>query len=144
MIYSPEEILKAAEDLSDYDFLLVDTAGHSMHNEEQRSAIGGFLRAFDGVRATDVFLVLSATTKYKDLIDIVDTYSAMTKYKLLFTKLDETGATGNLYNIKLHTGAPMSYITNGQDVPDDIAVFDAQGVVKALLGGKKGLETRQA
>ncbi|MBR4530727.1 MAG: flagellar biosynthesis protein FlhF [Lachnospiraceae bacterium] len=144
VIYSPEEILKAAEDLSDYDFLLVDTAGHSMHNEEQRSAIGGFLRAFDGVRATDVFLVLSATTKYKDLIDIVDTYSAMTKYKLLFTKLDETGATGNLYNIKLHTGAPMSYITNGQDVPDDIAVFDAQGVVKALLGGKKGLETRQA
>ena len=62
----------------------------------------------------------------------------MTKYRLIFTKLDETRAAGNLYNIKLHTGAPMSYITNGQNVPDDIAVFDAQSVVKALLGGKKG------
>ncbi|MCR4761934.1 MAG: flagellar biosynthesis protein FlhF [Lachnospiraceae bacterium] len=138
VIYSVEEMQSAAESLKDYDFLLVDTPGHSMHNEEQRNSIESFLHAFDGILQTDVFLVLAATTKYLDLVDIADTYTAMTKYRLIFTKLDETRAAGNLYNIKLHTGAPMSYITNGQNVPDDIAVFDAQSVVKALLGGKKG------
>ena len=99
-----------------------------------------FLHALDGIIPSEVFLVLSATTKYRDLIDITDVYSAMTQYRLIFTKMDETGLAGNLYNIKLHTGAPISYITNGQNVPDDIAVFDAQSVVKGLLGGKKELQ----
>ncbi|MCR5094957.1 MAG: flagellar biosynthesis protein FlhF [Lachnospiraceae bacterium] len=139
VIYSPEEMRRAAEDLSDYDFLLIDTAGHSMHNEEQKKSIEAFLHAFDGVLPSEVFLVLSATTKYRDLIDITDSYTSMTKYRLLFTKMDETSLAGNLYNIKMHTDAPMSYITNGQNVPDDIAVFDAQSVVRGLLGGKKGL-----
>ena len=82
------------------------------------------------------FLVLSATTKYRDLIEIADAYSEMVAYKLIFTKMDETGAKGNLYNVRMHTGAPVAYITNGQNVPDDIAVFDAQRIVKNLLGGK--------
>ena len=85
---------------------------------------------------TDTFLVMSASTKYRDLLEIVDNYKEDFEYKLIFTKMDETNAVGNLYNIRLHTGAPMSYITNGQNVPDDIAVFDAQRVVKSLLGGK--------
>ena len=137
VIYSVEEMRAAAEDFRDYDFLCIDTAGHSMHNEEQRKNTDAFLHAFDGVIESDVFLVLSATTKYRDLTDITDSYSSMTQYRLLFTKMDETSAAGNLYNIKLRTGAPMSYITNGQNVPDDIAVFDAQSIVKGLLGGKK-------
>ena len=78
-----------------------------------------------------------------NILDIAQN-SIRAEASLIEILLDETAAAGNLYNIKLHTDAPMSYITNGQDVPDDIAVFDAQGVVKALLGGKKGLETRQA
>ncbi|MCR5674965.1 MAG: flagellar biosynthesis protein FlhF [Lachnospiraceae bacterium] len=139
VIYSVEEMQKAAQDLRDYDFLLVDTPGHSMHNEEQRESISSFLHALDDMVPSEAFLVLSATTKYRDLIDIADTYTAMVPYRLIFTKMDETGCAGNLYNIKLHTGAPMSYITNGQNVPDDIAVFDAQGIVKGLLGGKNGL-----
>ncbi len=137
VIYSVDEMRAAAEDFKDYDFLCIDTAGHSMHNEEQRKNTDAFLHAFDGVIESDVFLVLSATTKYRDLTDITDSYSSMTQYRLIFTKMDETSAAGNLYNIKLRTGAPMSYITNGQNVPDDIAVFDAQSIVKGLLGGKK-------
>jgi flagellar biosynthesis protein FlhF len=56
-------------------------------------------------------------------------------FKLIFTKLDETMTLGNLLNLKLHTGAPMSYVTCGQNVPDDIADFDPQETVKQLLGG---------
>ena len=57
-------------------------------------------------------------------------------YDLIFTKLDETSALGNLLNLKLYTGANMSYVTNGQNVPDDIEEFDPQKTVKQLLGGR--------
>ncbi|WP_022760151.1 flagellar biosynthesis protein FlhF [Butyrivibrio sp. AD3002] len=136
VIYSVEEMKQAAEDFKDYDYLMVDTAGHSLHNEEQKMTMIGFINALEECVETENYLVLSATTKYRDLIEIADGYSELVKYKLIFTKMDETSSAGNLYNIHMHTGAPMSYITNGQNVPSDIAVFDAQRSVKGLLGGK--------
>ncbi|SDA64284.1 flagellar biosynthesis protein FlhF [Butyrivibrio sp. INlla18] len=136
VIYSVEEMKQAAEDFKDYDFIMVDTAGHSLHNEELKQGVESFIRTLEDIMECENFLVLSATTKYRDLIEIADAYSEMVAYKLIFTKMDETGAKGNLYNVRMHTGAPVAYITNGQNVPDDIAVFDAQRIVKNLLGGK--------
>ena len=52
-------------------------------------------------------------------------------------QLDETEALGNLYNMKIRTRADMSYITCGQDVPEDIEEFSPQNTVKQLLGGAK-------
>ncbi|WP_026515801.1 flagellar biosynthesis protein FlhF [Butyrivibrio sp. MC2021] len=136
VIYSEEEMRQAAEDFRDYDYIMVDTAGHSLKNEELKESVENFIRVLEDMMQCENFLVLSATTKYRDLIEIADVYSEMVAYKLIFTKMDETGAKGNLYNVRMHTGAPIAYITNGQNVPDDIAVFDAQRIVKHLLGGK--------
>ena len=136
VIYSVEEMKQAAEDFREYDYIFVDTAGHSQHNEELKTDIENYIRTLEDIMECENFLVLSATTKYRDLIDIADAYSEVVAYKLIFTKMDETGAKGNLYNVRMHTGAPIGYITNGQNVPDDIAVFDAQRIVKNLLGGK--------
>ena len=136
VIYSVEEMRQAAEDFKDYDYIMVDTAGHSLHNEELKQGVESFIRVLEDMMDCENFLVLSATTKYRDLIEIADAYSEMVAYKLIFTKMDETGAKGNLYNVRMHTGAPIAYITNGQNVPDDIAIFDAQRIVKNLLGGK--------
>ena len=82
------------------------------------------------------FLVLSATTKYKDLLNIAKTYKEITDYQLIFTKLDETGSLGNLLNVKMAVDTPIAYITYGQNVPDDIEQFNPQKMVKQLLGGK--------
>ncbi|MCR4595399.1 MAG: flagellar biosynthesis protein FlhF [Lachnospiraceae bacterium] len=136
IIYAVEEVEQALEDFAAYDYILVDTAGHSHQNETQRDQMNGFIHSVDGLAEKETFLVLSATTKYRDLISIADTYSAMTDYKLIFTKLDETTTLGNLLNLKLHTGTTISYVTNGQNVPDDIAPFNPQKTVKLLLGGK--------
>lgn len=136
VIYSTEEIGQALRDFRNYDFIMVDTAGHSHQNEAQKEAMASFVHSVDGMAEKEVFLVLSATTKYRDLLSIADTYSAMTEYKLIFTKLDETTTLGNLLNLKLHTGAPLSYVTYGQNVPDDIEIFNPQKTVKQLLGGK--------
>lgn len=136
IIYSVDEVSEALRTFAEYDYILIDTAGHSYHNEAQRDSTAQFLHSVDESVEKEVFLVLSATTKYKDLVNIADTYHDMTDYKLIFTKLDETTSFGNLLNLKLHTGEPLSYVTCGQNVPDDIERFNPQKTVKKLLGGK--------
>lgn len=138
VIYTVEEIETALRDFKDFDYILVDTAGHSHQNKAQKDNMNSFIHSVDGLAEKEVFLVVSATTKYRDLLSIADTYSEMTDYKLIFTKLDETTSLGNLLNVKLHTGATISYVTCGQNVPDDIEEFNPQKTVKQLLGGKSG------
>ena len=136
VIYTEDEMMTAVKEYKDYDYILVDTAGHSQHNADQKESTAHFLRSIDDSVDKDVYLVVSATTKYRDLLAITDAYSEFTDYKLIFTKLDETTTLGNLFNLCMHTGASMSYITMGQNVPDDIEVFSPQSTVKQLLGGK--------
>lgn len=136
IVYSVDEINEAIEKYMDYDLIFVDTAGFSHKNEQQRSDMKKLLDGVNEEYRKEVYLVLSATTKYHDLMDIVDVYREISNYKLIFTKLDETSSYGNLLNIKLYADADLSYVTNGQNVPDDIEVFDTQKIVKQLLGGK--------
>ena len=136
VVYSPEEIDQTLKEFTNYDYIFVDTSGHSYQNEEQKQGMVDVVHSVDGKAEKDVFLVLSATTKYRDLLDIVDIYHEISEYKLIFTKLDETSSYGNLLNIRLYADAELSYVTNGQNVPDDIEVFDTQKIVKQLLGGK--------
>ena len=137
IIYTTEEMQKEIEKYKDYDYIFMDTAGHSHHNEKQRDAMNEFIMAVDASIEKEVYLVVSATTKYKDLLSIADAYATMTQFKLIFTKLDETTCLGNLLNLKLHTGARLSYVTCGQNVPDDMEDFNPQKTVKMLLGGNR-------
>ena len=134
VIYSETEIKDAVEEYKDYDIVLIDTAGRSHKNREQRDDIEKLLLSVPE-ESREIYLVLSATTKYKDLVKITETYSAIAKYNLIFTKLDETAGIGNIFNIKMLTGAPLSYTTFGQSVPDDISKINPQAVAKQLLGG---------
>lgn len=135
IVYSKEELNEAIEKYAEYDLVFVDTAGFSHKNEEQKEDIRNLIQGVDPEYTSEVYLVLSATTKYRDLLDIVDTYHTISEFKLIFTKLDETSTYGNLLNIKLYSDAELSYTTNGQNVPDDIELFDTQKIVKQLLGG---------
>ena len=136
VIYAPEELPAAVDKLSDYDLIFVDTAGFSHKNEMQREDTKKLFQMLGTQYQTIVYLVLSSTTKYRDLKEICDMYRRIYDYSLIFTKLDETSAYGNLLNIKLYADADISYTTNGQNVPDDIAVFQSQEIVKKLLGGE--------
>lgn len=133
IIYSPEELLETVESFTDYDLILIDTAGFSHKNESQREDTKSLIDIVPDTYRKSVYLVLSSTTKYRDLKDICDIYKSISDYSLIFTKLDETGVYGNLYNIKQYTGAEISYITNGQNVPGDMLEFNPQDIVKTLL-----------
>lgn len=136
IIYSQEELNSAIDRVKDYDIVFVDTAGFSHKNESQRDDIKNLIQGMKKEYEKEVYLVLSATTKYKDLVEISDIYREISDYKLIFTKLDETTTFGNILNIKLHSGAELSYVTNGQNVPEDMEVFNTQKIVKQLLGGR--------
>lgn len=136
IIYSPEELNEALKEWKEYDLVLVDTTGLSHKNEEQKNNIKNLILGTAEEYEKEIYLVLSATTKYRDLKEIADSYKENLSFKLIFTKLDETSCYGNILNIKLYTGAPLSYVTYGQNVPEDIEIFNMQKNVKILLGGK--------
>ncbi len=132
VIYSDDELGPAIEEFEQYDLIFVDTAGRSHKNEERHLELSKML---DSVEEKDIYLVLSAATKYRDLKSIANKYSAICDYKIIFTKLDETVAYGNILNTKLLTGAKLSYVTFGQSVPEDISTIKPHQIAKNILGG---------
>jgi flagellar biosynthesis protein FlhF len=135
VVYNVDELENSKEEFADYDIIFVDTAGRSHKNENQRQDIE---RLVDTIAENEreIYLVLSATTKYRDLVSITEAYSEIANYNLIFTKLDETNCVGNIFNIKMLTNAPLSYATFGQNVPDDIDQIDPQSIAKQLLRGQ--------
>lgn len=137
VIYEEDDLKKILPKYKEYDYILMDTAGRSHKNKEQFQDLKKLYKAFDGFSML-TYLVLSATTKYKDLKNITNLYSDVGEYSLIFTKLDETDAIGNILNIKLDTGMSLSYVSYGQNVPDDIEVMNPQVIAKQVLGGGDG------
>lgn len=134
VIYSPGELSELVEEMQQYEYCLVDTAGRSHKNKEQIEDIRSLIEQIP-IADRQVFLVLNAGAKYSDLLEIADVYAALTDYSIIFTKLDETSAAGAMMNIHVRTKCPLSYVTTGQNVPDDISEVNPQKVAKQLLGG---------
>ncbi len=130
VIYEPSEIKDVLYAYKDKDFILVDTAGRSHKSLELREDLSNLLKNFENV---EVFLVMSLTTGYNDMVSIIDSYSFIKEYKFIFTKLDESDSFVNILNIKSICPAPMSYFTTGQNVPDDIEVASSKKIISYIL-----------
>lgn len=135
VVYNAGELGDLLEELAQYDLCLIDTAGCSHKNKEQMEELRSLLEQVP-ISRREVYVVMNAGTKYNDLKQIADVYSEITDYSLIFTKLDETSSAGIMLNMRMYTDRPLSYVTWGQNVPDDIGKVDAQKIAKKLLGGK--------
>lgn len=138
VVYTNDEMLECIERYRNYDLIMIDTAGRSHKADAQMEELEdliGILNQKKDEFNLDLYLTLSVTTKYQDLKSICDRYRHISNWGLVFTKLDETCVLGNMFNIKLYTGAPLSYTTSGQNVPNDIELIDKQALAKHLLGG---------
>ena len=82
---------------------------------------------------TEVHLLLSVTTQHRILWDIVKGFSILSPNRLLFTKLDESATFGHILNLSVALGEPVSYLTTGQDVPDDIELATIEKITEYLL-----------
>jgi len=130
VIYSPNEIHDALKRLSNKDIIMIDTAGRSHKNNEHVEELSLLL---DEIQNKSVYLVISSTTKNSDLKDILDTYSFIHDYKIIFTKLDEVSTYGPILNIAMREPEYISYVTTGQSVPDDIEVVTSNKILDMLL-----------
>ena len=132
VIYSGDEILPGVKRLHDtHDVILVDTAGRSHNNRENLIELKNML---EYIPKSNNFLVLSVTTRQEDILKIIKTYETVTDFDLIFTKLDEADSLGVLLNVCYLTGRKISYITCGQNVPEDIEKIQPEKIAKALLG----------
>ncbi|MEW6489032.1 MAG: flagellar biosynthesis protein FlhF, partial [Thermodesulfobacteriota bacterium] len=131
----------AVEDLSDRELILVDTAGQSPRDE---AALGELLALFPPQVPVEVHLVLSVTTRTRDLEKILRHYADLRASRLLLTKLDETECHGPLLGLPVVSRLPLSYLTTGQNVPDDIEEATPEAVARYLSGGLAGSREREA
>jgi flagellar biosynthesis protein FlhF len=127
----------AVEDLADRDIVLVDTAGQSPRDEETLTQL---LALFPEEVAAEVHLVLAITTRTRDLERILRHYAPVRASRLLLTKLDETDCHGPLLGLPVVSRLPVSYLTTGQNVPDDIEEATPPRVADYVLGNL-GIQT---
>ncbi|CAM2812098.1 flagellar biosynthesis protein FlhF [Helicobacter burdigaliensis] len=129
-----EEFVSALDSLKYCDYILIDTIGSSQHDRAKLESLKSFVNADPNVKI-DVSLVMSATTKYEDLKDIYHTFSTLGIDTLIFTKLDETRAYGNVFSLIYDTKKPTSYFSIGQEVPNDLKVASSDFLIDCLLDG---------
>ncbi|WP_314618677.1 flagellar biosynthesis protein FlhF [uncultured Selenomonas sp.] len=130
IVYTPDELKEAIQKFRQKQLILIDTAGRSQHNRRQMAELKDFLAVNQNI---EKYLVLSATTKNEDAKDIVDKFSVCKPDKVIFTKTDETKSLGIILNILRKKAMRLSYLTNGQSVPDDIVPAQAEKLAELFL-----------
>lgn len=126
----------AVNDFDDRELIFVDTGGQSPKDEDRLMEL---LSLFPDDVQKEVHLVLSITTRTRDLEKIMKHYQPVRASRLLLTKLDETDCFGPLFELPFASRLPLSFLTTGQNVPDDMDEAEPLLVAKYLL---KGLEPR--
>ncbi len=114
------------------DIILIDTSGRSHRNEMKISEIKSFADLID--YDFDKVLCVSANTKKRDLEDIFQSFDVVSYDSVAITKVDETSYIGNVVDVADKYNKPISYFTNGQEVPNDIEVADSDKIVDMMIG----------
>lgn len=130
VVFTPQEMRKAIERHLDAELVLIDTAGRSHYDSMKMSELKSYVEASS---PDEVHLVLSLNTKYRDLEEIIRRFGCVPLHKLVLTKLDETSTFGNIFNLVRDFSIPISYVTNGQDVPKDIEMADSLKLAEIVL-----------
>ncbi len=133
VVYTPQELRSALYRHQDKQLVLIDTAGRSPANQPQMAELEALLAVDDNI---EKHLVLSATTKFTDCLQAVQRFQPSKPQKYLFTKLDEASNLGTIFNLMFHAPKTMSYITTGQNVPDDIELADSNRLTTLMLRGR--------
>jgi flagellar biosynthesis protein FlhF len=134
-VVDPAEFSVALQTLQHMDIVLIDTVGSSQYDKEKIDKLQQFLSTRNDI-AIDVSLVMSASIKLEDMRSIYQNFSPLGIDTLIFTKLDETRGFGNIFSLVYETEKPVSYLSIGQEVPDDLMCADSDYLVQCMMEGK--------
>lgn len=130
VVLSPGDLIGALNSYRKMDVVLIDTAGRSQRDTEQIEELGRF---FDKVPELDARLTLSAASSGKQMQEAVTRFSRLPVCGLIFTKLDEAASLGEALSLQLRSGLPVSYLTTGQKVPEDIEEASAGRIINGFF-----------
>lgn len=131
VVITLKEMDAALDSMKDCDVILIDTTGRSSKNTMQISELRAFV---EKVNTKNIHLVISSTTKNNDAEAIIKGYKPLNYNNLIITKLDETSTYGSILNILDFAKKPLSFVTIGQNVPDDIKNLTAEEISNLILG----------
>lgn len=134
VIYKLSDFKKAIDKFSDFDRIFIDTAGRNYRERQYVRELSGLI---DFQAEMDTFLTLSLTMKEKDMKEVVDSFQSIRIDRFIFTKLDETSTYGAAVNLMEQYGKGCAYVTNGQDVPDDM-LEATPGIFAEYVFGENG------
>lgn len=129
--YSLEDYQRALQKYAHYDAVFVDTAGRNYREVTYMNELKQFI-SIEKEQVT-TYLTLALTTKQEDITDIYHHFQALPIENVIFTKLDETYAYGSIVNLMLQEKKHIPFITNGQEVPDDVFIPTGNRIAEQLL-----------
>ncbi|MDH5588128.1 MAG: flagellar biosynthesis protein FlhF [Nitrospirota bacterium] len=139
----PLEVAVSQQDFSscvrrhqEADLILIDTAGRSPKDRAGHEELVAMTR---GVGKIETHLVLAAPMSEAVQMDTIRRYQSLPIQKLIMTKLDEALKFGSMYTLLSQAGLPVSYLSAGQRVPEDLEVATRQRLVDLVLSGQPGL-----
>ena len=133
--YEPDEMQELLKSFKNKDLVFIDTAGRSQKNSEHLAKTKMYL---DRIKIDETFLVLSATNSTKNLFDTAEKFKSFDYDSFIFTKIDEGVAFGNLLNTVTNFNLPVTFLSNGQVIPDDIISADSEFIANLIFTGKIG------
>jgi flagellar biosynthesis protein FlhF len=136
VVITPEQLKSAIEKHQDKDLILIDTAGRSPRDGLSIAELSTFLRPDLNI---DKHLVLSAPTREVELMNTIERFKTLGISNTIFTKIDECSNLGVLLNVQLENSIPLSYVTNGQRVPEDLIEVSQNRVAELIMSQNEGL-----
>ncbi|MCL1893720.1 MAG: flagellar biosynthesis protein FlhF [Holophagaceae bacterium] len=130
VIITVEDLNNALNFYKNHALILIDTPGHQQGETDRLDQLGAFLGALPLV---ETHLVLSATAKPRDLVEIEQRYERLKPNRLLFTKLDETVTFGPILSTVIRVKKPLSYLGTGQEIPQDLELATSRRVADLIL-----------
>lgn len=136
---TPEEMAQAVEELGDCDIVVVDTAGRSQHDQRRLDELARFAAA---AGPDETHLVLSTTVGDNVLRKTAERFKALGPDRCILTKLDEAVTTGPIAGLCDRIGLPLSFVTVGQEVPDDLEPARVDRLARCVLDGPEAVVRR--
>ena len=130
VVNDPVEMPRALEQLGSVEVVFIDTAGRSPRDEVKIRELSEFMQQ---ARPDEVYLVLSAVAGHRSLQSALERFSTVQVDRLILTKLDEADSLGGVLAVLGLSSRPVSYLTTGQAVPDDIEPADRKRLARLIL-----------
>ena len=141
LLDDPSMLNPAMEGLRDRDLVLIDTPGFG---RDEQDAFACLAQALAGRTEVDVHLVLPASMKLRDLERATRAYRPLNPSKLIFTRLDETEQLGTALETAVKAELPISFLTNGPRVPEDLEPANAAQLARRVFLPVSGGFSRKA